>query len=102
MGATDFFEPANGRNLSRAFFNAKCKAAWEHGHREYSGTVYDKDDVILIDEPQRSLPEATRLAKELLDARDPRVFPKVGPAGALPIETDGNQPGWLFFGLAAC
>jgi hypothetical protein len=102
MGAMAFFQPATGRNLNRAFFNARCKAAWDHGHREYSGTAYEKDEVTLMDEPKRILRDAEKRAQELLKARDERVFPTLGPAGALPIETEDGQPGWLFFGRAAC
>ncbi|MFD3667212.1 hypothetical protein [Streptomyces sp. NPDC058672] len=102
MGAMNFYTTATGRNVHRAFFNARSQASWEHGHRKYSGTVYEKDEVIVLDEPKRPLAQATARAMELIEARDPRVFPKAGPAGALPIEADADEPAWLFFGLAAC
>ncbi|KUL23204.1 hypothetical protein [Streptomyces regalis] len=102
MGAMPFYTPAAGRNVNRAFFNARSKAAWEHGHRDYSGTVYEKDEVTLLDEPKRPLPQAIQRAEELIEARDPRFFPRSGPAGALPIEAGTAEPSWLFFGLAAC
>ncbi|WP_327356298.1 hypothetical protein [Streptomyces sp. NBC_01304] len=102
MGAMDFYTPATGRSVHRAFFNARSQAAWDHGHRMYSGTVYEKDEVTVLDEPKRPLAQATERAMELIGGRDPRVFPKEGPAGALPIETDAGEPAWLFFGMAAC
>ncbi|UQA93674.1 hypothetical protein [Streptomyces halobius] len=102
MGAMSFYTPATGRNVNRAFFNARSKAAWEHGHRDHSGTVYEKDQVTLLDEPKRPLPQAIQRAEELIEARDPRFFPRSGPAGALPIETGTGESGWLFFGLASC
>ncbi|MEU5434511.1 hypothetical protein AB0G73_14205 [Streptomyces sp. NPDC020719] len=102
MGAIDFYSTATGDDLESAFQAARHEAAWEHGHRPYSGSAYEKERVTLLDEPRRPVGEAMERAKELLDADDPRVRSKWGPAGALAITTEGGEEGWLFFGVASC
>lgn len=101
MGALDFYTTATGTDLQRAFNAARDHAEWEYGTSGFTGTVAEKDEVTLLDEPKRSEQEAVVRAKELLNGEDPRVSTKYGPAGALPITTDDGADGWLLFGVAA-
>lgn len=100
MGALDFYTIATGTDLQRAFNAARDHAEWEHG-TGFTGTVAEKEEVMLLDEPKRSEQEAVVRAKELLNGEDPRVSTKYGPAGALPITTDDGADGWLLFGVAS-
>ncbi|MGW6021297.1 hypothetical protein [Streptomyces sp. NPDC055214] len=101
MGALDFYNAATGTDMQSAFHTARDHAEWEYGTSGFTGTIAEKDEVTLLDEPKRSEQEAMARAKELLDGEDPRVSTKYGPAGALPITTDDGADGWLFFGVAA-
>ncbi|WP_030571010.1 hypothetical protein [Streptomyces aureocirculatus] len=100
MGAIDFYTPATGPDLTTAFNAARSHHRWEYGHSGFTGTVAEKDTVVLIDEPRRSEQEATARAEQLVHADDPRISCKWGPAGALPITTDSGERGWLLFGTA--
>ncbi|MEV0370646.1 hypothetical protein AB0I10_12570 [Streptomyces sp. NPDC050636] len=101
MGAIEFFTMATGPDLDTALTTAREEAAWERGHGGYTGTVAEKDEVTLFDEPQRSEASAIARAKEVIRAGDPRIHDKWGPAGALPLTTDSGDKGWLFFGIAS-
>lgn len=101
MGAVDFYTTATGPDLKTAFNTAREEAAWEYGHGRYTGTIAEKDEVLLLDEPKRSEADAMTRAQELIRAGDPRIDDKWGPAGALPITTDAGHDGWLFFGFAS-
>lgn len=101
MGALDFYTPATGTDLQTAFNAARDHAEWEYGTSGFTGTIAEKDEVTLLDEPKRSEQDAMVRAKELLDGEDPRVSAKYGPAGALPITTDDGADGWLLFGAAS-
>lgn len=101
MGAVAFFATATGPNLETAFNTAREEAQWEHGHGGYTGTVAEKYEVTLLDEPRRSEKDAMARAEDLIGVGDPRIDDKWGPAGALPITTDSGHEGWLFFGFAS-
>ncbi|MFI6469808.1 hypothetical protein ACIBL5_06020 [Streptomyces sp. NPDC050516] len=101
MGAIDFYTIATGDSLQDTFERAREDAAHEHGRGGYSGTVHEKDSVMLFDEPRRPEAEALERARALLHGRDPRVDDKRGPAGALPVTTGDSRDGWLFFGVSA-
>lgn len=101
MGALDFYTTAIGTDVQTAFNAAREQAAWEYGACGFTGTIAEKDELMLIDEAKRSEQDAVGRAKELLDGEDPRVSTKYGPAGALRIATDDGADGWLFFGVAA-
>ncbi|MFD8978644.1 hypothetical protein [Streptomyces sp. NPDC059564] len=100
MGATTFFEVATGDNVGKAFEEIRSQALHEHGHREGTGSIAEKGEYAVIDEPRRSEAAAIRRANELISAYDPRIDDKWGPAGALPITTSQAENGWLFFGWA--
>lgn len=101
MGALDFYTTATGTDVQTAFSAAREQARWEYGHSRYTGTIAEKGEVTLLDEPKRSEQDAVGRAKELLDGEDPRVSGKYGPAGALPITAVDGSGAWLFFGVAA-
>ncbi|MFF4507647.1 hypothetical protein [Streptomyces sp. NPDC001401] len=101
MGALDFYTTATGTDMQTAFNTARAQAEWEYGTSGYTGTIAEKDEVTLLDEPKRSEQDAVGRAKELLDGDDPRVSGKYGPAGALPITAVDGSGAWLFFGVAA-
>ncbi|MGW2882557.1 hypothetical protein ACWDBP_41485 [Streptomyces sp. NPDC001233] len=101
MGALDFYTTATGTDVQTAFNTAREQAGREYGPSGFTGTIAEKDEVTLLDEPKRSEQDAVERAKELLDSDDPRVCGKYGPAGALPITMDDGTGSWLFFGVAA-
>ncbi|TQE21608.1 hypothetical protein Sipo8835_37285 [Streptomyces ipomoeae] len=101
MGATLFFEVAPGRTAVKAFANAYVEARYEHGRRPYSGTIAEKDDVLVIEEAGRmSEAQAREFARQLIDSGDSRIRSKAAPAGAIPL-VDRDEPTWLLFGVAA-
>ncbi|MFJ4010284.1 hypothetical protein [Streptomyces sp. NPDC090026] len=101
MGALVFHTVAVGADLNGAFEQARADAAHEYGTGGYSGSVYEKDSVTLIDEAPRTETRAVARANELIDQADSRIDAPRGPAGALPVVTDDAQRGWLIFGWAA-
>lgn len=100
MGAITFYDIAAGDAPDKAFEAIRNEALYEHGHREGTGSIAEKDTFIVFDEPRRSEAAAYRRASELIDANDPRIENKWGPAGALPVTTSSAENGWLFFGWA--
>ncbi|MEU9334133.1 hypothetical protein AB0D49_13385 [Streptomyces sp. NPDC048290] len=101
MGALDFYTTATGTDVRTAFNAAREQATWEYGASGFTGTIAEKNEVTLLDEPKRSEQDAMGRAKELLDGDDPRVSGKYGPAGALPVTAVDGSDAWLFFGVAA-
>ncbi|MDJ0386129.1 hypothetical protein [Streptomyces sp. G-G2] len=100
MGAITFFDTAAGDDPVKAFATVRDEARYEHGHREGTGSIAEKDSFTVIDEVRRSEAAAHRRAAQLIDSGDPRIDNKWGPAGALPITTANAENGWLFFGWA--
>ncbi len=97
MGAYTFETLAEGPTVEEAFRTAVADAQYEHGHGGYSGTIAEKDGYVLVADEPRTYEAAHALADELIDADDPRVSDKWGPAGAIPLVGGG----WLFFGWAS-
>ncbi|MFF9786351.1 hypothetical protein [Streptomyces nigrescens] len=95
MGVDAFETRAEGPTLQAAFEQVRADAAREFGTSPYAGTVYNKDDVELFDEPPRPYREASARADELMDLH---YYDTASPAGALPLITDGPTPAWLLFG----
>jgi hypothetical protein len=101
-----------GMTATEAFVAARDQAAWEYGHRGYTGTIAEKRALVLFREfPEPIAPDDPR-GKEQLQARyavarhalredDARIADKWGPAGCIPLiqEADGHIE-WLFFGNA--
>ncbi|MFE2527459.1 hypothetical protein ACFXEL_24810 [Streptomyces sp. NPDC059382] len=101
MGSVEFYEIAAEDNASKAFDAARGKAVAAHGHLGYTGSLAEKDLYVAFDEPRRSEADAYARADKLMDANDPRIDDKWGPAGALPITTSDGKDGWMFFGWAS-
>lgn len=95
MGACDFRVVAKGKTAAEAFETATSEARHEHGHGGYSGTIAEKWSFRMIDVPAGTDPR--QYATDLMDADDPRVSDKWGPAACVNVG-DGQ---WLFFGWAS-
>jgi hypothetical protein len=100
MGAQPFMARNKGADVAEAFSVAVREAEHEYGHAGYTGSVAEKDSYIeiAVQGTPISYENATRLAGQLIDAGDPRIDDKWGPAGAIQIGVGE----WLFFGWASC
>ncbi len=100
MGACNFYCSATGKTASEAFSYAVEKAQYDFGHAGYTGSIAEKDSFVSIPLPEGEDP--LRYADQLLDAGDPRIDDKWGPAGC--IKTGEKRDGedvFLFFGWAS-
>ena len=95
MGASTFMVTATGATAQTAFNSARDEARLEHGRGGYTGTIAEKGSFVIITLPKGK--DAYEYANELLDAADPRVDDKWGPAGCIKI----SPQEWLFFGWAS-
>lgn len=104
MGASQFTATASGPSAGEAFRDAVDLAKYEYGHGGYTGTIAEKDSFVLVS--TEVLPDADAaetLADRLLEADDPRVTDKGGPAGAVEYRAAQHAEGeraFLFFGFA--
>ncbi|NUS02061.1 MAG: hypothetical protein HOV97_05800 [Nonomuraea sp.] len=85
MGGTTFDHYAPGADARKAFDEAHEQAGYEYGHGGYSGTIAEKGDFTIITRTPLLESEAYALANKLIEADDPRVRDKWGPAGAIPV-----------------
>jgi len=97
MGASTFISTGEGATAKAAFRDAVEKAAYDYGHRGYTGSLAEKDSFVMIDSNNHSLMEANELAEKLIDEGDERIDDKWGPAGCIKI----NDNSYLFFGWAS-
>jgi hypothetical protein len=97
MGAYEFTTISRGQSADEAFRQARDAAAWEHGHGGYTGSIAEKNDFRVITGPL-SYTEASVLAWRLIEADDPRISDRWGPAGCIPIK---DSDAFLFFGWAS-
>jgi hypothetical protein len=95
MGADTFKTKARGATAELAFADAIHRAQWSYGHDGYTGTIAEKHSFVMIRLPEGKDPSV--YAEELIDAGDPRIDDKWGPAGCIQLDTDT----WLFFGWAS-
>lgn len=58
MGSYDFIAASSGGDVEQAFLNAKAEAAWEYGHRPYTGTIAEKDEYVLVADRPMTTTEA--------------------------------------------
>jgi len=79
-----------GHMPAQAFRQARDEAYRQHGHG--TGTIMEKSDFVLIDVPADKSPRV--FARELLNADDPRIRDKWGPAGCVKLDIGT----YLFFG----
>ncbi|MFD3511978.1 hypothetical protein [Streptomyces sp. NPDC058657] len=99
MGTTKFFTVGTGPDLQSAFDTAHdlaVKRRW----RRAPGRLATKTEAVLMDPEPHTYPSALRRANELLNAFDPRIEDKWGPAGALEYTAEAGTRAWLFFGYA--
>ena len=96
MGGTTFMVTVEGKTSQDAFRAAQEKARYEYGHRGYTGTIAEKDSVVMIDLPKGK--NARDYADKLIDNRDKRIDDKWGPAGCF----DLGKGKYFFFGWASC
>jgi hypothetical protein len=103
MGATTFITTIRHHSAMLAFREACENARNAYGSSGYTGTIAEKSSFIMIHNPANEEPEA--FARMLLNADDPRITDKYGPAGCLvlpPLPNDNSAGGrYLFFGWAA-
>lgn len=85
MGAESFTTTAEGTDLRAAFNTAVEHAQYDYGHAGYTGTIAEKDDVVVIESTPMSERDAENLANRLIYDGDPRIDNKWGPAGAIAI-----------------
>ena len=100
MGASDFIEYAENPILTEAFAQATEEARYSFGHAGYTGTIAEKSSVVRVSSPL-SEDDAVALANKMLSEDDERISDKWGPAGAIPVERDGQTVGWVLFGWAS-
>lgn len=96
MGAQVFSDFNQATDPKQAFEGARDDAKWEHGHGGYSGSIAEKDSFVIVGDAPTAK-EAHKLGSELIDADDPRISDKWGPAGAIRVAAGG----WVFFGWAS-
>jgi hypothetical protein len=87
MGGTTFEHYASGALATDAFGRARDEAGYESGHGGYSGTIQEKGEFTVITNTPLLENEAYALAHKLIEADDPRIRDKWGPAGAIPVVT---------------
>ncbi|MFE3196870.1 hypothetical protein [Embleya sp. NPDC059237] len=97
---TYFVVVATGRDLEDAWGTALEEARRGHPDDEHpAGTMADKHEYVLIDEPARPLDEAIDRAVALLDADDDRIVTVWHPAGAVPVsESITGRRAWVLVG----
>lgn len=97
MGSAFFTAYGEGASVDDAFRICADRARNYHGYGRYTGTIAEKDDVVVIDEQPWTKKEAWRMAEER--AGDPVFWHKWGPALAIRVKDDTHD-GWVFFGWA--
>lgn len=102
MGADTFIQVQTGKNANAAFNDAVERAAYEHGHAGYTGTLAEKDSFVMIPLPKKGkkdlVARAEAYANELINKDDDRISDKWGPAGCIKAGKDK----YVFFGWASC
>ena len=90
MGASNFAQYQPTPDPTAAFREAIDRASWEHGNGGYTGTIAEKRSFVVIDPTPRSLSDAEERARDLINANDPRIDDKWGPAGAIAVTDDAT------------
>jgi hypothetical protein len=91
MGGTTFETTGMDPDVGKAFHIAREQAGYEHGHGGYSGTIQEKHDFVVITNTPVPYAVAEVQAGTLIDADDPRIRDKWGPAGAGEGQGRGDQ-----------
>lgn len=102
MGACDFGVMGHGKEAKQVFNSLVSEARHMEGHGGYTGSIAEKSSYVVIQWNPVPLSEAMKIGNDLIDAEDPRIDDKWGPAGAIPVCKDGKEIiGWYFFGWAS-
>ena len=102
MGAETFYHTAPGKTAHKAFASAVKDAAYEFGHRGYTGSIAEKDSYVLVTkEVFANRDAAMDYADKLIDECDERIDDKWGPAGCVQFENPLGEVEYLFFGWAS-
>lgn len=92
MGANGFADYHYGvGNVQKAFDRAVRKAKKEHGSRGYTGTIAEKDDVVILHAEPVTLDEAHRLAGEMWDRNEAGTDDKHGKVGAIAVKGEARR-----------
>lgn len=122
MGSTNFDTIVRGaQTMEEAYSQAKAQAIYDHGHDPYSGTIATTRGVVLApDLPKGATPITVEEAQAHLGVTTGGEYwwdrdnqpQKWESAWAIPLAAepdaepggwdDKSQPGWLFYGWAAC
>lgn len=97
MGATTFMVSSKGETAADAFKAAVQEARYLYGNSGYSGTIAEKNSFVVVGKATTTQ-KAGKMANKMIDASDPRVDDKWGPAGC--IECKGGL--YVFFGWTSC
>lgn len=95
MGAQTFMQYGHGKTAAIAFKTAVAQAQYDHGRAGYSGSLAEKHLFVEIALPVGR--DANEFANSLIDAGDPRIDDKWGPAGCIKTAPDT----YMFFGWAS-
>ena len=102
MGAETFYHTAPGKTAHKAFASAVKDAAYEFGHRGYTGSIAEKDSYVLVTkEVFINRDAAMAYADKLIDEGDERIDDKWGPAGCVKFSNKQDEVEYLFFGWAS-
>lgn len=96
MGASSFITVATGESPQAAFQAAVAASKAAHRATSYTGSIAEKQSFIVLPTPSDLDPY--EYAGRVLDADDPRVADKWGPAACLVL--GGGE--FLFFGWSPC
>jgi hypothetical protein len=94
----DYWDTFTTGDLEHDFTEAVKNARWADDPG--GGSLANKDRVTLITDEILDSDTAARLARELLDANDPRIADPRGPVGAIRTPGTENEHGWILFGWA--
>ena len=101
MGASEFVTVSKGKDAKTAFAAAKQNARYDYGHRGYTGTVAEKQDLVMMGRAS-SEAEAEKMARTFLYEGDKRIDDKWGPAGCIEVEgKEREAKTFVFFGWAS-
>lgn len=99
MGAENFEvevrKTEHTKTAIQAFVSAVENAKYKYGNDGYSGTIAEKNILILLEEVD-SFKEARELSNQLMESNHKVYDDKWGPAGCITVKDQG----WLFCGSA--
>jgi hypothetical protein len=102
MGGTVFETKAKGKTAAEAFAAAREQAQYDRGHSGYTGTIAEKHEFTMIPfdgkAPNGGTETLDQFIARLIDADDPRICDKWGPAGCI----KSSEGEFVFFGWASC